>query len=192
MKNQLEVPGLAGERINKLVSVYSLLDENEKRFCSLFSIGCTGGCGECCRHYVPYLTETEAEAAARLVISENREEEIMSRLSSGDRKSTVCPLYREDRDEHCALYEGRSMVCRLFGSSVSLDKNGEPAFRDCRWKKNRREISKEELEKKHDELPVMSIYGEVLEGEEESIYTALPRAIDKIKLLLSYSGSYPA
>ena len=52
-------------------------------------------------------------------------------------------------------------------------------------------ISTEELEKKMDEVPVMSVYGEALEGEEdgESIYTALPKAVNKIKLLLSYSDS---
>jgi len=84
------------------------------------------------------------------------------------------------------------MVCRLFGSSVSLDKNGEPSFRDCRWKKEKREIPSSELERKRDEVPVMSIFGEALEGEGESIYTALPKALDKVKLILSYSGAWPA
>lgn len=183
---------VAGERIRKLMSVYSLLEVEEDRFCRDFSLHCTQSCGECCRHYVPVLTEAEAGLAAYFIIKEGREEEILLRLSSSDSASGICPLYNPSSSRHCSFYEGRSMVCRLFGSSVSLDKNGEPSFRDCRWKKEKREIPSSELEKKRDEVPVMSIFGEALEGEGESIYTALPKALDKIKLILSYSGAWPA
>ncbi len=181
---------VTGERIERLLEAYSLLEKEEGEFCRDFSVHCTSSCGECCRHYVPYLTEEEAELCAYFLIKEGREEEILSRLSSSDRESGICPLYNPDKPEHCAFYRGRSMVCRLFGSSVSLDKNGEPAFRDCRWKKDKRVIPAAELERRMDEVPVMSVYGEVLEGEEgESIYTSLPKAVNKIKLLLSYSSS---
>ena len=184
--------GLVGERIEKLLDTYSLLERKEEEFCSSFSLRCTLKCGECCRHYVPYLTETEAEVAAWLLIRDGREDEILSRLSSSDMNSPVCPLFNSAQDQHCAFYAGRSMVCRLFGASVSLDKNGEPAFRDCRWKEEKRTITTGELEKRKNVLPIMSIYGEVLEGEGESIYTGLPKAVDKIKLLLSYSDYYSA
>ena len=175
-----------GERTGKLIEAYLSLEEKEKAFVSDFSIHCTPSCGECCCHYVPYLTESEALVAALIIIRDNREDEIISLLSSADKESTVCPLYNPDRSSHCALYDGRSLVCRLFGDSVSLDKNGNPVYRECKWKKEKRNISSEELEKKKDDVPVMSTYGEVLEGEGESIYTALPKAIDKIKLVLSY------
>ena len=182
---------VTGERIEKLIEAYSLLEKEEGDFCRDFSVHCTSSCGECCRHYVPYLTEGEAELCAYFLIREGREEEILSLISSSDEESGICPLYNPDKPEHCSFYKGRSMVCRLFGASVSLDKNGEPAFRDCRWKKDKKVISTAELEKKMDEVPVMSVYGEALEGEEdgESIYTALPKAVNKIKLLLSYSDS---
>lgn len=169
-----------------MIEAYLSLEEKEKAFVSDFSIHCTPSCGECCCHYVPYLTESEALVAALIIIRDNREDEIISLLSSADKESTVCPLYNPDRSSHCALYDGRSLVCRLFGDSVSLDKNGNPVYRECKWKKEKRNISSEELEKKKDDVPVMSTYGEFLEGEGESIYTALPKAIDKIKLVLSY------
>lgn len=181
---------VVGERINKLIDVYSLLEKKEEAFCSAVSLKCTPSCGECCCHYVPVLTEGEAEVAAWAVINEKREDEIMRRLEEGDRNSSICPLYNKDKNEHCSLYEGRSMVCRLFGSSVSLDKNGRPAFRDCKWKKNKLELTEKEMEDNSKILPVMSTFGENLEGEGESIYTALPKAIGKIKLLLSYSHSF--
>ncbi len=191
-KDLLSRLGLVGERIKNLMKVYSLLERKEEEFCSSFSLVCTEKCGECCRHYVPSLTEGEADLAAWLLIRDEREDEILSRLSSSDVNSPVCPLFNLNKDQHCAFYAGRSMVCRLFGASVSLDKNGEPAFRDCKWKEEKRVITTAELEKKRDAIPVMSIYGEALEGEGESIYTALPKAVDKIKLLLSYSDPYSA
>ncbi len=176
-----------GEKTEKLLSAYTSLEEKEKAFISDFSISCTPSCGECCCHYVPYLSESEALLAASIIIRDNREDEIMRRLEDADRESSICPLYNRDKSNHCSLYDGRSMVCRLFGDSVSLDKNGVPVYRDCKWKKCKKNISSEELEKKKDEIPVMSVYGEVLEGEGESIYSSLPKAIDKIKLILSYS-----
>lgn len=183
---------VTGERINNLLEVYSLLEEKEKEFTDAFSVRCGSSCGECCRHYVPFLSEAEAETAAYYIIRENREEEIMKRLEEGDEKSGVCPLYNPESPRHCSFYEGRSMVCRLFGASVSLGKKGEMEFKDCKWKRDKRVISSEELEEKRTLVPVMSIFGEALDSEGESIYRALPKALDKIKLLLSYSGAYPA
>ncbi len=186
---------VTGERIRRLLEAYSSLDGKEKRFSDDFRVHCTSSCGECCCHYVPFLSDSEAEACAYLLVKEGRDEEILERLSSSDPLSPVCPLYNKDRSEHCAFYPGRSLVCRLFGSSVSLDKNGEPVFRDCRWKKEKRRITTSELEEKKDEIPVMSVEGEVIdeeEGEGESIYTALPKAVGKIRLLLSYLESFPA
>lgn len=183
---------VTGERINKLIEVYNLLDKSEKTFCASFGVHCTESCGECCCHYLPVLTEEEAEVAAWFIINENRESEILASLDAADKTSPGCPLYNKDKAEHCSLYEGRSMVCRLFGSAVTLDKNGDPVYKECKWKKEKHSLSQEELKKRKDILPVMSIYGENLSGDAESIYTALPKAINKIKLLLSYSDSYPA
>ena len=181
-----------GKKINELMSVYSSLEKKEKKFTSSFSLECVSSCGECCRHYVPYLSSSEALLAAYYVIKEGREDEIRAMLEKGDMNSEICPLYNPGKSQHCSFYEGRSMVCRLFGSSVSLSKTGRMEFKDCKWKKEKRAISSDELEKKHSIVPIMSIYGSALEEDGESIYTALPQAIDKIKLLLSYSGTFPA
>ncbi len=180
------------KKINELMRVYSSLEKKEKKFTSSFSLECVSSCGECCRHYIPYLSSSEALLAAYYIIKEGREDEIRAMLEKGDEKKGICPLYNPEKSKHCSFYEGRSMVCRLFGASVSLSKMGRMEFKDCKWKKEKRTISSEELEKKQSIVPVMSIYGSVLEEDGESIYTALPQAIDKIKLLLSYSGAFPA
>lgn len=84
------------------------------------------------------------------------------------------------------------MVCRLFGGSVSLDKNGRPSYRDCKWKENKVSIELDLLEKDKDSIAIMSNFGEYIEPEGDSIYLALPRAINQIKLLCSYFNDLPA
>ncbi len=183
---------LCGEKIRKLLGIYSILEEKERKFLSLFSVSCPKCCGECCCHYVPYLSETEANVAAFLLIKEEREEEALALLNNGDINSPICPLYIEDREKHCFFYEGRSMVCRLFGGSVSLDKNGNPSYRDCKWKENKVVLDPTLLEEDKDSIAIMSNFGEYIEPEGDPIYISLPRAINQIKLLCSYFNDLPA
>lgn len=181
-----------GDKIKNLMGVYSLLDEKEAYFSSFFGVKCPSRCGECCLHYLPFLSESEALVAAYLILKENREEEIMGYLKEGDTNLSRCPLYLENKEHHCSFYEGRSMVCRLFSSASSLDKNGLAVYKDCKWKENKVEIESSLLEKERDRIPIMEYFGESLEPEGESIYTSLPKAINKIKLLVSYSDNLPA
>ncbi len=181
-----------GRRIRDILDAYDRLEEMQERFVYDFSVSCTSGCGECCRRYVPFLAENEADAAAYLIIRDGRDDEILSLLLSSDRSSPVCPLYDAGREFHCRCYSGRSLVCRLFGFSAVLDKRGKPCYSGCRWKKEERKLTQDELEGKMEDVPVMSIWGEALRGEGETIYVSLPKAIGKIRLLLSYSSSFPA
>ena len=84
-----------GEMIASLEAVYKELEEKQGRFQKHFCVLCKKGCGQCCEHYVPYLTEAEALLASYVVLKENREFEILTLLNNGDRESTVCPLYKK-------------------------------------------------------------------------------------------------
>ena len=199
MKDLLEAfeGTLAGERINSLLSQYERLGLVQSRFQKDFSVSCISGCGKCCEHYVPFLSESEALVAAYVIIRDKREEEVLARLNGGSPSSPVCPLYNKDGEYHCALYEGRSLVCRLFGLSVSQDKEGRPVWKACKWKEGKGEvISTETLQDKRESVPVMAEYGEKLteygDTEGDSIYDALPKAIWKLKMLLSLTDSNPA
>ena len=188
---------IPGEMISSLRAVYEELDEKQARFQKDFPINCKDGCGECCLHYVPQLTQAEALVAAYVVLRDEREEEILSRLNSGDQSSSVCPLYNKEGEYHCSLYEGRSMVCRLFGFSCSENKEHHIVWRSCKWKKDsKEEIDTSLLLSKRNDVPVMSEYGERLEEcssiESESIYTALLKAIWKLKMILEMTENTPA
>lgn len=188
---------LVGERIEYLKNAYSELDEVQKRFSEDFGVSCIHSCGKCCQHYVPYLTETEALLSAYVIIMDGKEDEVMSRLNSGNPDSKVCPLYNSEGDFHCSLYNGRSMVCRLFGFSASQDKEGHVVWKACKWKgESGEKIDSSSLEKDRKSVPVMSEYGEKLEEcggtEGESIYDAIPKALWKVKMILRMTDSNPA
>ena len=94
MKDLLEAfeGTLAGERINSLLSQYERLGLVQSRFQKDFSVSCISGCGKCCEHYVPFLSESEALVAAYVIIRDKREEEVLARLNGGSPSSPVCPL----------------------------------------------------------------------------------------------------
>lgn len=188
---------IPGEMISKLRDVYAALDEKQARFQDKFSVSCINGCGECCQHYVPVLTQAEALAAAYVIIRDKREEEVLERLNSGDPNSSMCPLYNKDREYHCSLYEGRSMVCRLFGFSCSEDKEHNLVWKACKWKgEEGEEIDPSVLMENRKDVPVMSEYGERLEEcsdiEGEIMYSAIPKALWKLKMILEMTENTPA
>lgn len=188
---------IPGEMIISLREVYRELDKKQSRFQKDFPVHCIESCGECCRHYVPILTQAEALVAAYVIIRDEKEDEVLSRLNCGDTESTVCPLYNNEGPYHCSLYEGRSMVCRLFGFSCSEDKNHNLVWRACKWKEDKKEeIDATLLKSKRNDVPVMSEYGERLEEcsdiEGESIYCAIPKAIWKLKMILQMTEDTPA
>ncbi|MGN1164012.1 MAG: YkgJ family cysteine cluster protein [Candidatus Ornithospirochaeta sp.] len=199
MENILEklAGTMPGEKIIQLLDVYKSLGEHQKRFQEKFGVSCISGCGNCCEHYVPYLTESEALVAAYVALRDDRVEEIMARLNNFSEKDTVCPLYNKEGEYHCSLYEGRSMVCRLFGLSVSQDKGGKMVWRPCHWKDGKGEVlDGSVLEANSGDVPVMSHYGEKLEEcggtEGELIDSAVSKAIWKIKMILEMTESFPA
>ncbi|MBQ0072495.1 MAG: YkgJ family cysteine cluster protein [Spirochaetales bacterium] len=186
---------LEGEAIEKLRSLYRDLDSTQTSFLEKYAISCIPGCGHCCEKYVPVLTPAEAVYASAAILREGREEEILTLLEKGDPESKCCPLYLPDREYHCSFYEGRSLVCRLFGASATEDKNGRLVYRSCHWKEEKESIPSSALEENRESVPVMSHYGEMLQEspggnaeEGESIYTALPKAIGKLKMILSFAS----
>lgn len=197
-KNALEkalASTLEGEQVAKLNAVYQELDTVQEKFNRRFHISCMEGCGECCKHYIPVLSEAEAMQTAKEIMEQGREEEILERLKDFDPDSICCPLYNADKSYHCGLYSGRSLVCRLFGNAASEDKNHKPVYRSCKWKTKGEVIAIEELEANREEVPVMSYYGDRLlecnEGfsEGESLVTAIPKALSKLMMVASFSSA---
>ncbi|PKL12432.1 MAG: YkgJ family cysteine cluster protein [Spirochaetae bacterium HGW-Spirochaetae-8] len=116
-------------------SLLELYDEAQlatDRFQQTFVVHCPQGCGTCCEHFVPELTEAEASLIAAYILFIKQDESLVERLRVHDGEAP-CPLYDADSPYHCTVYPARGLICRLFGACPSEDKNGSPVFRKCKY-----------------------------------------------------------
>lgn len=178
------------ERLKKIRRIYEKLEKKQIKFCDEFCIHCEEGCGMCCEHFTPDITEVEAEFLAYGLIKENKADLVLELLKSKDISDHYCPLYIKESNHHCSVYKWRPLICRLFGATASEDKDGNPTFRKCKWNSLGRDITKEEFNKNKKAVIIMSDYGGAVNDiapdyiDKELLPTALPKAIDKIRYLL--------
>lgn len=178
-------------RLKKIRSVYEKLEEKQKRFSERFCIRCKKGCGICCEHFTPDITNLEAEHLALGLISEGKDDEIVKMMEDWDPENPACPLYNQaDEEHHCTVYKWRPLICRLFGGAASRNKEGHAVFKNCKWNENTHEITTQTLESHKRDLVVMGDYGWMLEEHETGdvqtalLPEALERAVSKIRLML--------
>ena len=189
----LKVNTNCGKHIAELEAIYRTLDAQLEFFDAKMGIRCNCSSGTCCEHFVPELSSVEAEYLAYEIYRQDQVEEVLDRLRKYNRSLGVCPLYNKDSIYHCSFYQGRGLICRLFGAACFVDKNGNYCFRSCKWNNEKTSLN---IEKdKGDFIPSMGGYGRLLEAIDsnenkmESIEIALLKAINKIGFLLSFNDS---
>ena len=182
---------IEGEQIGEMRLIYEKLDKAIAGFLSEYDIHCKSGCGTCCEHFIPDITEAEAIYLANFVIENNRVDEVLSRIEGFDKETaTGCPLYNKDTPYHCSVYNGRPLICRLFGSTCFVNKEDKPIFKHCKWNDNTKDLRADDISSS---VPVMGQYGVAIENvkgnhpDTELIPDALPKAIFKLSLLERYS-----
>lgn len=176
----------------ELCSIYEKLDQSISEFTAVHDIHCKKGCGECCEHFVPDITEAEANYLALYIIESKREEEVMNRfLEFSEETKGPCPLYNADSGFHCSVYNARPLICRLFGSSCFVNKEDKPIFRHCRWNDDDKDLSPSDMKT---DVPVMGKYGLAVENvignssDTVLLPAAVTKAIFKMSLLIRYNG----
>lgn len=119
--------------LERLSSLYEQIEAETDRFKDEFSIHCAPGCGTCCEHFNPDITTLEASLVAAHLLVDGEKRHLIERLYREGVDEGPCPLYDQDTPYHCTVYAVRPLICRLFGSSSSSDKNGRPTFRRCKY-----------------------------------------------------------
>lgn len=179
------------ERIKKIRGIYKKLEKRQEKFCTAFDIHCKAGCdGSCCTHFIPDVSETEAEFLAYGLIKEGKDDLVLELMRAKEENTPYCPLYIADSPYHCSIYKWRPLVCRLFGAAAVTDKNGEPVYRKCRWNPSGEEVPTEVFEAHRGLLVLMHDYEMMIseigspDTDTELITAALPKAVDKIRYML--------
>ena len=122
-------------KVRAVEKVFSDLEKDLASFKSASGLSCLKGCGLCC--YKPNIAATTLEflPLAYSLFKQSKAKESLEILQSrqGD---TLCfnliRILENETDGSCGNYQHRGLICRLFGYSAMLDKNGKPLLVTCK------------------------------------------------------------
>lgn len=118
------------EPLAALYEIYSAADEAMVAWKRACGVSCPQGCGSCCEIFEPDVLPLESLYLAAFLMKEKRG--YLNGIDFSSR-SPGCLFYDPDAPYHCTVYDGRALVCRLFGFTGVHDKNGQVNFRLCRF-----------------------------------------------------------
>ncbi len=128
------LPGtLVAEQWQALLTLYDEIDRYAASFQNRHRVACPPGCGTCCEHFTPDLTDEEASLMAAYLLFVKQDQGAIASLAQSGADSQSCPLYDPESTFHCTVYPARGMICRLFGACPSEDKHHRPVFRKCKY-----------------------------------------------------------
>ncbi|MBN1243357.1 MAG: YkgJ family cysteine cluster protein [Spirochaetales bacterium] len=169
-------------------------------------VACPDGCGSCCESFIPDLTSLEAGYLAAFLsrAAPARALELaLDGFSEAERDEPHCPFYRSDA-AHCSVYEGRPLICRLFGYSGVRAKDGSSSFALCRRMdalpgRTARSWKGEDLGRELGAVPpLMSDLASELQAvrpnespERRLLTDALPEALRKVLFLAGFGAKDP-
>lgn len=118
--------------LKSLHQIYESLDSEIENWTKQSKIQCPQGCGTCCTNFEPRVSSIEALYLATFYMDKHPDHlELINSLS----EVPPCFFYDpspESSKGHCMVYEGRPLVCRLFGFSATRDKHQSLVFRLCK------------------------------------------------------------
>ncbi|MCR5605667.1 MAG: YkgJ family cysteine cluster protein [Treponema sp.] len=198
---------LEWEIIQNLADIYKNIDIQQEDWKKQSGFHCTTSCdGKCCVGFEPHINECEALFLAANLLENNEQmaKEIIDGTFIPQRKNEeTCIFFNESGKYHCRVYEGRCLICRLFGYCGDYGKNGEIRWKPCKFYPNN-ELKKMNLEHKQylqDELknkynalpPVMNNFSQqtVEISPDTAKYTepiriALPKALKRLMFLSQF------
>ena len=110
------------------------LEKEVAAFQQATGMSCLARCGRCCQHPDISATPLEFLPLAYHLYKTGQAEAWYQRLS--EEKGSLCPVFtpliRESDLGFCSEYPYRGMICRLFGFSAMLDKQGQPRLAACK------------------------------------------------------------
>ena len=168
---------------------YNAVQPDFDGFMERYGLVCPSGCGECCAHFIPDVTPSEALLIALEVLFGAKKNLLQERLKADSLPKLVCPFYDAWNPHHCMIYSSRPLVCRLFYSCATADKEGNRRFCRCHFNAVPGSVPDDNL--LGGDVRIMDDYGEMLEvlqgnsASTELLPAAVSRAIDRIGCALN-------
>ncbi|MGP1577067.1 MAG: YkgJ family cysteine cluster protein [Treponema sp.] len=184
--------------------LYTIIEKEQGSWKEKSPAYCPNGCGTCCVHFEPEVYEAEALYLAAWLLEHHSDyaEHIFTTGSGYFPQTDGCFLFDPDSPYHCTVYEGRCLICRLFGYSGNYGKDGNLRWKACKYMDYRPDILVEQTHRQYNEEELHHIFGAVppnmhtistqliaLNPENTHplpLRIALPAALEKLKMILRF------
>jgi len=112
------------------LTLYQEADRQTSALADATGLACPPGCGVCCDHHNPHVTEADMGPIARHLVATGGGEAVHVRAVAA--VGQPCVFFAPGRlPGGCTQYELRPLLCRLFGFAAVRDKHGQPALAVC-------------------------------------------------------------
>ena len=122
-------------KVRAVEKIFRALEKDLLKFHETASIRCIEGCGVCCTKPGIEASPLEFLPLAYSLFVQRRAWEIFEMLSREDSED-LCIFYDRlgdpSRPGRCLEHPKRGLICRLFGFSGSMDRNGIVHYASCR------------------------------------------------------------
>lgn len=122
-----------------LSDIYAEIADKQAQFASSvrskgLTVGCPADCGSCCEHFMPDVLPVESDMLAyHLLLKKPTLVNLVLGGPEAAARPDGCPFWNaKGGGRNCRVYEGRPLICRLFGCSTVHSKKDEPVFAFCK------------------------------------------------------------
>lgn len=184
--------------------IYKNIEQEQKAWKLNTPARCPDGCGSCCVHFEPEIYEYEALylAAWMLEYQSARAELICAHGWEYVEKRDGCVLFADDTPYHCTVYDGRCLICRLFGYAGDHGKDLQIRWKPCKYMVFDEAIAGFKQGHQYSEQEMLDLFGAVPpamtfassrllalnpdDTHPQPLRTALPAALKKLKMILRF------
>lgn len=212
----IETQRFAGTRIQELIDgleiIYEQTELAQKAWKAVTPFQCEMGCGTCCVDFEPDVLESEALYLAAWML-ENQTERANAIIegtfvSPRPDPERGCIFFDPSTPYHCTVYDGRCIICRLFGYTGDRGKDGQPRWKPCKFLPierlkgdfaKRKQYSASELLELFGEIPPLmsDITAQILFLSPDTVQVrkplreALPLALARLSMVLRFFAEPP-
>jgi Fe-S-cluster containining protein len=163
------------QKVNAVKRVYAQLDKKIDALQKESGLHCPSGCGQCCKKPDIECTPVEFLPMALDWLDEGvlweKYEEIKNQESS------LCFVYRPSVTSFgglCNNYPNRGLICRLFGYSARMNKEGKKEMVTCKILKEEQAPALEFIAAHPKTMPVMTNYSTKMASIDLQLNTRMP------------------
>ena len=180
-----------------VLELFDQLGDQTARFSEDSGIKCKSDCGECCVYPKVHATILEFIPFAYKMVIEDKAFTLLEKIKDLDAEDTTCIIFKHDSpgssNGRCSDYDNRGLICRLYGYSANLNKNGAYSMITCTIiKSNNTELFRnaESLLARANHLPIATDYYSRLQSIDLNLSLETYPINTAIRKALEYSLSY--